>query len=260
VSFILTLFSLFFILNTGQEQTVSRMAGVYQGKPLFIQNTYDPVLKEFCVKQIFVNNNAVNINYNRSALKIDFVDFDLNTPISLRIIHTDSCTPVVINPDAIFFHSIFSFEEIQVLDSVIQWRTIGEKGTGEYVVEYIENGLWSEQVVIPSQDKFEGAVYRFVPKVTIGSNKFRIKYIFPGGDFLYSQELDLHFYPEPVTFHPKATSTIVYFSRAAYYQIYDAGSTQVLDGSGTEVDVSKLPRGDYVIYFDGNDPGMFTKK
>ncbi len=237
------------------------MAGVYQGRSVFIQNSYDPGSKEFCVKKVSVNERVLNINYRLSAIKVDFDHVDLYTPVSIKITHKEGCNPIIINPDAIFFHSIFSFEEIQVSDSLITWRTVGEKpGEGQYVVEYIEGGLWTEQSMIPAQNKFEGATYSYSPQVTVGSNKFRIKHIFPLGDFLYSRELDLHHYPEPVTFTPKATNNKVFFSRPAYYQIYDAGSNQVLDGTGAEVDVSRLPRGDYVIYFDGDDPGMFTKK
>lgn len=261
MSFILLLTSLFFVFKAGQDTSLTQLAGVYQGRSLFIQNSFDPVSKEFCVKKVTLNDRLLNVNYHISAIKIDFDRIDIHSPVTIKISHHNGCDPTIINPDAIFFHSIFSFQEIQVSDSLIYWRTVGEKGDGgQYTIEYIEGGLWTEQSVLDSQGKFEGAEYSYAPKVSIGSNKFRIKYIYPSGDFLYSRELDLHFYPDPVTFNPKVTDSKIVFSRSAYFQIYDAGSTEVLNGTGTEVDVSKLPRGEYVIYFDGDDPGMFTKK
>lgn len=261
MSIILILISLFYTFDISQDTSTTQLAGVYQGRTLFIQNSYDPVLKEFCVKEVMLNGQMLNLNYKSSAIKIDFKQIDVHSPVSIKILHKEACHPTIINPDAIFFHSVFSFEEIQVSDSLISWKTVGEKeGGGQYAIEYIEGGLWTEQSTIVAQGKFEGATYTHSPKVSVGSNKFRIKYIYPSGDFLYSCELDLHFYPEPVTFQPKVTNSKIIFSRRAYFQIYDAGSTQVLDGTDAEVDVSRLPRGEYVIYFDGDDPGMFTKK
>lgn len=258
---ILILLSFFSTLDVYQDASTTQLAGVYQGRTLFIQNSYDPILKEFCVKGVLLNGRVLNLNYKSSAIKIDFKQIDIHSPVTIKISHREACDPTIINPDAIFFHSVFSFEEIQVSDSLISWKTVGEKeGDGRYSIEYIEGGLWTEQNSIAAKGKFEGVSYSYAPKVSVGSNKFRIKYTFPSGDFLYSRELDLHFHPDPVTFHPTVTDSKVLFSRTAYFQIYDAGSTQVLDGTGAEVDVSRLPRGDYVIYFDGDDPGMFTKK
>ena len=53
---------------------------------------------------------------------------------------------------------------------------------------------------------------------------------------------------------------MIKFSRSAQYKIYDPKDKVVLEGVGNEVDVSRLWKGEYVIYFDGKDPGTFVKE
>ncbi|MEO1254488.1 MAG: sodium-dependent transporter [Bacteroidota bacterium] len=45
-----------------------------------------------------------------------------------------------------------------------------------------------------------------------------------------------------------------------HFEIYDGNQKLVLDGQGTEIDVTVLRRGQYVIYFNGKDPGSFLKE
>ncbi|WP_258105012.1 hypothetical protein [Marinoscillum sp. MHG1-6] len=238
----------------------THLVGVYKGRPLFIKNAYDPVSRTFCVEGIEVNNRPIRFPARVSAIKVDFAGIDLYAPVTLKIIHSDSCEPIVINPDAIFYHSLFSFKKVTATDTLITWETVGEKKGGVYVVEKIETGLWQAQQEVVAEGHYAGGNYKHIPSLEQGSNKFRIKYVFPNGEYLYSQEIDMHFYPDPVTFEPKKTGKEIHFSRSAFYEIYDAGSTKVLDGTSDFVDVSVLPDGDYVIYFDGDDPGMFVKE
>ncbi|MFY0600684.1 MAG: hypothetical protein JXR03_13510 [Cyclobacteriaceae bacterium] len=255
------LYYIFFNLSVISSQVpgTTSMAGVYKGSPVFIQNSFDPVAKDFCIKEIKVNGSSVNFNTRTSAIKLDFSGVDLFAPVLINIIHKDSCNPIVINPDAIFYHSIFSFSEINISDSTLIWKTLGEKETGIFSVEKIQNGLWQEEAAIEASGRFEEASYIHYPKIEEGANKFRIKYTFPDGKYLYSREIDFHFYPEPVTFTPYKTNHMIYFSRTADYKIYDGGDNVVMEGKGKDANVSRLPRGSYVIYFNEEDPGLFIR-
>lgn len=244
----------------GQIPGTTSKAGVYKGRPIFIQNSFDPELKEFCISEIQVNGREIAFNRKMSAIKIDFNGIDLYTPITIRILHKESCQPIIINPDAINFHSIFSFERISLTDSTLVWNSLGEKETGTFVIEKIDLGIWQEEKVISASGKFEGERYTHYPKINEGSNKYRIKYIFPDDSYIYSKEIDFHFYPEPVTLTPQKTKKMIFFSRSASYKIYDPGNKVILEGSGTDVDVSSLPTGGYVIYFNEEDPGWFVKE
>lgn len=244
----------------GQELGETHLTGVFKGKTLFMQNAYNAKVDSFCISSVLINGRPLQVNYRMSAIKLDFEGMDEYTPLSIRILHAANCAPVVINPDAIAFHSIFSFEEAAFNDSVLVWRTRGEKEGGIYYLERYQLGIWVDSDTIPSKGEFGGAAYTHYPYLEEGPNKLRIKYVFPDGQHLYSREIDFHFYPEPVTFQPFATDGTLYLSRTATYQIYDAGGTQVMSGQGNTIDVKGLPSGDYVVYFDNKDPGMFRRK
>lgn len=242
----------------------TNIAGVFQGKTLFIQNPFDKTDRKFCVDNIYINENYIDINYKLSAIKIDFEGYDLYTPVKIRIVHKDSiCSPTIINPEAILFHTIFRFVAVSLTDSALVWITKGETGVGEFEIEKLMNGVWVDQEIRQGLGRYEGAEYTYFPNLEEGANKYRIKYNFPRGSrvkYLFSWEVDFDHYPEPIEFTPKSAKTKVYLSRSTHYEIYDAGSTLVLEGQGTVIDVTVLRQGQYVIYFNGRDPGTFIKE
>ncbi|WP_420318861.1 hypothetical protein [Ekhidna sp.] len=262
--FTLTLFVCGFAIGQTPIKVETKLAGVYQGKTLFIQNPFDRNDNLFCVESIYINEKRLDLNYRLSALKIDFQDFDLYTPVKIRLVHKDTlCAPVIINPEAVLFHTIFRFSEISLSDSALVWSTKGETGTGEFAIEKLDNGIWIEQDRQPAIGRYEGAEYTYFPNMEEGANKYRIKYHFPRGSrlkHLYSLEVDFDFYPEPVEFKPKSAKTRLYLSRSTHYEIYDQARRLVHEGQGIEIDVTVLRAGTYVIYFDGKDPGTFIKE
>jgi len=266
--YLLSAVVLFLFCPSLDAQEVSKMetnlAGVFQNKTLFIQNPYNRQQREFCIREVQINGRPANINYNLSALKIDFDGLDPFTPVKIKVLHKDTlCAPIIINPEAVLFHTIFRFSEIALSDSSLYWFTKGERGQGEFEIERLYNGIWVEQETITASGRYEGQGYSHLPSLEEGSNKYRVRYNFPRGSrvtHLYSPEVEFEFYPERVEFKPKSAKTTLLLSRATHYEIYDQGNTLVLEGEGTEVDVRRLRRGDYVIYFDGKYPGSFVKE
>lgn len=249
---------------TQVQLSETNLTGVYQGKTLFIQNPFNSKTRSYCIDKIYINKNLLDINYKMSAIKLDFEDVDLFTPITLRIQHRDSiCSPTIINPEAILFHTIFRFTEISLTDSAFTWVTKGERGSGSFEVERLDDFRWSTVESVEARGVYEGATYSLFPYLKDGANQFRIKYNFPRGSrsgYLYSWEVDYDYYPEAVEFKPKSAKTRLYLSRSASYKIYDAGSKMVLEGAGSEIDVTVLRKGQYVIYFDEKFPGTFMKE
>lgn len=236
------------------------LIGVYQGSSLFIQNPYRAESREFCIKDIYINNRRIDINYGLSAIILDFKGHDLYTPVAIKVVAGDTtCSPVILNPDAILFHTSFKFTAISLSDSALVWKTEGERGFGLYTVEKLLDNFWQEVGNETAEGTFETAVYSYEPVLEEGANKYRVKYDFGNGRYLYSQEVDFDYYPDPVQFSPYRSSTTITLSRYSPYEIYDEDSQMVLTGSGRTVDVSVLPPGEYVIFFDGKDPGSFTR-
>ena len=240
------------------------LAGVYQGKTLFIQNPFKKEERVFCIREIRINERSLNINYNLSAIMLDFEGHDLYTPVKIRIIHADTlCKPVIINPEAVLFHTIFRFLPIQLTDSALVWSTKGERGQGNFEVQHLRGGVWEVREIIKATGKYEGAEYLHQPDLEEGANKYRVRYNFPQEsrtEYLYSPEVELEYYPERIEFSPKSVKTHLYLSRTSHYEIYDQGNNLVQEGQGREVDVSELRKGRYVIYFKGRFPGPFSKE
>lgn len=256
--------AVYLLFSQEKPATETNLAGVFKGQSLFVQNPYDRDQQRFCVEGIFINEKRVDINYRLSALKLDFDGFDLYTPVKIRIAHRDTlCTPIIINPEAILFHTIFRFEEISLTDSALVWSTKGETGVGSFEIARLYNGIWVDKQVVAGQGIYEGADYTYFPDLEEGANKYRIKYHFPVGSrtkYLYSWEFEYQYYPEPITFKPKSAKTRLYLSRSSRYEIYNPDRKLVLEGQGTEIDLTVLRRGDYVIFFNGKDPGGFYKE
>ncbi|NQZ77402.1 MAG: hypothetical protein HRT61_15070 [Ekhidna sp.] len=262
VVFFLLIWSKGFSQNSSQPET--NLAGVFQGKTLFIQNPFDRVERTFCIQDVFINEERVDLNYKVSALKIDFDGLDLYTPVKIRLVHKDTlCSPTIINPEAILFHTIFRFSSVFLSDSALTWSTKGEVGKGEFEVERLQDGLWVDQEIQDAVGKYEEVEYQHFPNMEEGANRYRIRYNFPSGSrskYLYSQEVSFDFYPEPVTYSPRSATTRLYLSRSTHYEIYDEARRLVHEGQGKEIDVTVLRRGKYVIYFNGKDPGTFLKE
>jgi|TARA_B110000261_G_scaffold152909_1_gene182956 hypothetical protein len=235
--------------------------GVYRGNSLFIQNPYQNESSDYCITKIDLNGRSLKLNYQLSALIIDFKQIDLFSPVAIKIFRKDSlCKPIVINPDAIFYHSNFRFKKLVISDTLLEWETQGEHGRGDYLIERLYDGLWEPIAEVKSTSKFEKSTYGITPVLVPGANKFRIRYDFDNDKYLYSQELDYEYYPSPVIFNINDSFELLKLSRKAHYEVFDAGSAKVMEGDGIVINISKLKEGDYVIYFDGSAPAGFSKK
>ena len=249
-----------FAQDPNQETYIT---GVYQGKPLFIQNPYNPKSKEYCLEGIYVNKKLLKINYKTSAIIVNFEGLDLYAPVNIWINHRNAeCKPVLLNPDAILFYSIFRFSSVLLSDTSLAWTTKGERGKGSFEIQTLITGIWRTQGEMDAEGVYVGASYVFFPKLNEGANKLRIRYNFPEDSHithLFSHEIDYDFYPEPITLKPSSNNNRLYFTRPSLYKIYNGHREVVLSGKDFEVDIRALPKGQYVIYFDGREPRMFEK-
>ncbi len=256
----LLILSILIQFNEQEIASETHFTGVYQGKVLFIQNPYDPVGANFCISDLYINGKRKAINPKQSAITLDFDRIDIYTPVTIKIIHREGCSPIILNPDAIFFHTTFGFKEILLTDSLLNWKAVGDKVGGQYAIEKYNAGIWEEVATMEAKGVFEGTNYDYIPNLEEGANKYRLKYIFPSNKYLYSRDIDYHFYPDPVSFSPKRSNSLIKFSRNTSYKIYDPEDKMVLEGVGTQVDIRRLWKGEYIIYFNGKDPGSFVKE
>ena len=235
-----------------------KLTGVYQGNSLYVQNPYYSALGEFCVREVRVNKQKVNLNYKLSALKIDFKGISENSPVYIDVNHIAHCAPKIVNPLAIYYHSNFKFTKLLLNDTTLYWESKGDRSDGKYSIERLDGDYWSEIEIFDAKGIFEGTDYSFNPYLSPGSNKFRIKYALPNGRYLYSDEMEYVYYKEPITFNIASNRLI--FSKATEYEITNEKGFTVLQGEGKEIPLRRIRPGQYVIFFDGGRSGSFVKK
>ena len=254
LSFLLFIFT---SLNAQPVLNETSFSGVYQGKPLFIQNPYLSTERAYCIKRICINKKKADINYDVSALILEFKGVDKFSPISIQIEYSDStCVPVLLNPEAIRYHSVFSFEKIAITDSSIVWMTKGESEDGTYEIEAFNLGYWESVNVREANGVYGSSEYVYFPVYDEGSNKYRIKYSSSNAT-LYSEELEHVFYPEPITFKRDGHDLIL--SRSCSFVVSDEENYEVLAGSGKSINISELKTGEYYITFNDEQSELFRK-
>ncbi len=233
--------------SRGFAQQMIKLTGVWQGKPVYIQNPINES-NQFCITDIFINGDRLNMDYKRSAIEIDFASFDLYTPVTINIKHPESCKPNVLNAEAIRFYSAFKFTEVILNDTTLTWYTRGEKGLGQYTVERLYADSWNAMEELPSKNNFTGSSYSVYPELKEGSNKYRIRYDMPNSDkYIYSPEQEYVYYPEPLRIYPLTVTDNLYLSRISEYEISTAEGRTILTGKGNKIELTRLRRGEYFI-------------
>ena len=110
-----------------------------------------------------------------------------------------------------------------------------------------------------SSGQFEGSEYAVFPDLKEGVNKFRIKYeVQSTGKYLYSEELEHVYYPEPIRIFPLTVTRNLNLNRVADYEISTPEGYTILTGRGKVIELERLRRGEYFITVE-NTIEKFTK-
>jgi hypothetical protein len=233
---------------SGQDGRQLAISGVYTGQSLFIQNPYLEDEKTYCIESIRLNNRLLNIDLKRSALIIAFEGIERNEPVFIRITSRDTtCIPVILNPEAIRYHNVFGFEYVFISDSLLTWKTRGEKPEARYIVEKFDYGYWRDLDTLKAQYDYGGAQYYYQPIFEEGINKFRIKYSL-ASDTIYSHEVEHMHYLEPVSFTMSTKG--INFSRTCQYLLETENNEEIAAGYGKSIDLSGVYNGDYYLTLD----------
>lgn len=235
------------------------LTGVFKGYSIYIQNSYNKDFAEFCINEVIVNEKRINLNLKLSALKINFKDINLFTPVSIKIIHKNYCNPKIVNPEAILYHSSFKFDSLFLNDSLLTWYTRGDRQEGIYKIERLEDGFWKVQSKLKSKGYFEGAKYIFFTNHKSGGNIYRIKYELPNSRFLYSQDIEFFKFPDKITFFLSDDNNEIILSEKAPYIITNKYDREIMRGNAKIIPIGRLKAGKYFIEIDENME-TFTKR
>ncbi len=236
------------------------LEGVYKGKNLFVQNPFNGNLKDFCTKEVIVNNKVLLSEIKSSAFEIDLSSFSIDESLFVKIVYKEDCQPKVINPHAIGTKKAFTYNTLKVDTQSISWSTQGETEQTIYFLEKFVNNSWL--VVSPpikSLGDEASAYYMLKTAHHSGLNKYRIKSFNEKGQVFYSKVYEFESNEAPVTFKPKKVKDNIILSKATPYQVLDQFGNILLKGDEATINVEQLKTGTYYLNFD-NRLEKFTKK
>ncbi|GIV38313.1 MAG: hypothetical protein KatS3mg033_0113 [Thermonema sp.] len=242
-----------------QENVSFTVSGTYKGRNIYVQNPFTPDRSRYCTRAVYVNDQQVLVEPRASSFEVDLSSVPMNSPVIIKIVHTQGCKPKIINPDAIRGDADFQFVSYSVDENTLHWTTAGETENSTYYIQKLVNNNWLTVRIITARGSNGEGSYTVPVQHHTGVNRYRIRHQERDGRVYYSPELIYRKSAEEVRFYPKNASTKIYFTQSVPYKITDVKGNVLLQGNGKFVDISKLPRGVYVVHF-GNKTDRFLKK
>ena len=243
------------VLNAG----VITLAGVYQGKNLYVQNPFTSNMRDFCTNEVFVNNIKVMSNVKSSAYEIDLSHLKLNDPVTIKITHKDDCKPKILNPQVVRVKSKFQFTSFTVDETNINWNTKGEEPNSKFYLELFNNNNWITSQQVKGKGSSLSNNYSVGSKHHSGLNKYRVKVIIPGGQVFYSKVAEYTSTLQAVEFYPKRVTKNITLSRETNYEVLDVYGNVVKKGIGSTIDCSSFKTGVYYLNIDNRTEKFFKK-
>jgi hypothetical protein len=256
---LLAFFLLLSFIGINAEGQELQISGYYQGKNLYIQNPYDPVSKDFCTFEVFLNERKIIEKPKTSAYEIDLSSIPANAQVHIKIIHKSNCEPKIINPQVLKVDADFRFNAFSIDDNIIRWITQGEKPHGKYFIEQFLDGRWTITHTVQASGDFRLNEYKVEINPGGGSAKYRVKLLMQEGNVYYSKELDYTPNVKPVTFYPTRVSDKITLSRETNYEVVDPEGTVLYKGKGKEIMVKDLASGLYYLKIENRSEKFFKK-
>jgi hypothetical protein len=253
---ILSILNLFLIYSSfGGEIEIN---GVYQGKNVFVQNPYNVDKKEFCTKEVYLNDQKILSSVKNSAYAINLSNLEIGSPVNIKIIYNDDCAPRIINPYVLQNSEKYTIENLAVTEKDINWSIREDVLSGRFIVEKYTENYWKPITTTPvtiNEKVYKASIGSFL---TNGNNKFRIKYLSPKEQVFISQNIE-HDVALELTSIAKEESDMLLLSKETTYEIIDQDGNKIKDGRGKEIAISNLNPGVYYINYD-NRSEKFLKK
>lgn len=240
------------------------LEGNYQGKNIFIQNPFSEAGVGFCVYQVTVNDKISTDEINSSAFEIDLAVWKLKVgdPVTIKIMHKDGCTPLVLNPEVLKPKSTFDIVKQSVApDGTYSWTTTNETGELPYIVQEKRWNKWMRVGEVMGIGSPGEHTYSFKVVPHSGENVLRVKQADQTKRARYSENAT---FTDPavaaVTWTYDKSKKAVKLSAGSLYEIYDQFGNIVKRGYTTDIDVSDLPKGLYYLNYDNKTGESFIKR
>lgn len=237
----------------------SYFRGFYHGENVFVRNPYLGQDIGFCIEEIYLNGELVVQKPNVSAYEIDLKNLQLDTRVVIRIVHHDDCQPELTNPEVIQGDLKFSWLKVYVDENQIIWITTKESKEGVYIVEKETVEGWFPLDTV----KTKGGIFINQHSLELdhvqGDNLYRVQYHDPELDVEFSESFNFHSDKAEITHAIDEDNWIIEFTEEVSFLLYNNNSRIIKRGKDVSCDIGKLPKGRYLIKYDGKEV-YFDKK
>ncbi|MDD2412734.1 MAG: hypothetical protein RBS19_06970 [Bacteroidales bacterium] len=234
--------------------------GNYWDKNLYIYNP-NPI-QNSCIKSITINNVIVDSVFNSNSVIVNLKKFGFQTGDNLLLIiqHDENCEPIISNLDAVKQSSELFLESFKYVrrQGVLQWD-VSELDSGKvFEIEQYLWGKWITASVLGLSDTI--SIDKYTPTLSSNLNLFRIKQIDPNQNIVtYTKSVKVRTGNRNIIIQKGKIREKIVFSDKTHYEIYSIDGFLLLSGTGKEVDLKNLEKGDYWINYDINTE-VFRKR
>jgi len=257
-------FIFLFIVFTYSAYTQDTLVleGNYYGKNIYVLNPNNGSDTSFCVKKVLVDNQLSKDELHSNSFEIDFslLNIPVGTAIKVFIIHSAGCSPKILNPEVIKSQSALTFISNKVeKGGKLKWVVRGEPN-GSFTIEQFRWKKWVTVGTINTNDTDKKTTFIFDINAHLGQNMFRITYTDLIGNVVSSKLIKYNAIKVKEVFltTQKVTEEIA-FSGETAYEIFDEKGNFIMDGYGSKVNITELPKGKYWVNYD-NKTEIVAKK
>ncbi len=248
--FILPLLMLF----AGKNHAASLIIeGKFQNKNLYVHNSYVGQGVGFCAKEIRVNGQITTDETNSSSFEIDLKALQLKygENVVIEIIHSDECTPRVLNIEDLRPTPSFEILLLNVGgDGLLKWATKNECGVLPFEIEQFKWNKWVKVGEVLGIGSGNNNNYAFQLPMHSGQNKFRISQRGFNAQVKTSKEFTAISQVNKPSYAIRKGKSSIDFSSETAFEIYDEFGQIVMKGFSNSISIKNLPKGEYNLCFD----------
>jgi hypothetical protein len=237
----------------------SYFRGFYHGENVFIRNPYLGADTGFCIEEIYLNGDLLAENPDISAYEIDLAQLELDSRVVIRIVHHENCQPELANPEVIQEDLEFRWLKVYVDANQILWITTKESKDGFYIVEKDTPEGWISVDTVDTKGGIFINQHNIEPDHIQGDNLYRVQYHDPKIEVKYSETFNYYSDKEEISYAIDEENWIIEFTAEVSYMVYNNNSRIVKRGKDVSCNIQRLPRGKYLIKYDGKE-AYFEKK
>ena len=255
----LSLLILFIGLSFSLSAKDSYFRGFYHGENVFVRNPYLGQDIGFCIEKIYVNGELVVESPSVSAYEIDLQNLEEDARVVIRIVHGDACQPELTNPEVIQGDLKFSWLKVYVDENQIIWITTKESKDGFYIVEKDTEDGWFPLDTV----KTKGGIFINQHSLELdhvkGDNSYRVQYHEPEMEVKLSEGFNFYSDKSEISHAIDEDNWIIEFTEEVSFLLYNDNSRIIKRGKDVSCNIRKLPKGRYMIKYDGKEV-YFDKK